>query len=140
MKRYTVNCPYCGAEAILKPSSMVFGIHTEDAKQQIYVCRNWPACDSYVFAHRKDGSPMGTLANKELRQKRIQTHKVFSAYQKATKMKKWAAYIWLEGKLGLTEKTMHIGLFSSEDCDRAITLLNEALTAYRRQQNGRSAA
>mgnify|MGYP002508141294 CR=1 FL=1 len=32
---------------------------------------NWPSCDAYVSAHRKDRRPMGTLANSELRHKRI---------------------------------------------------------------------
>lgn len=139
MKRYTVNCPYCGAEAILKPAFKVFGSHANDVRQHIYVCSNWPACDAYVFAHQHDASAMGTLANKELRQKRIQAHKALAAYQKATKMQKWAAYIWLEGKLDLTEDSMHIGLFSSADCDRAIDLLNKELDSFKLSIPGRAA-
>lgn len=83
---------------------------------------------------------MGTLANKELRQKRIQAHNALAAYQRATQMQKWAAYIWLEGKMGLTEESMHIGLFSPAECDRAIALLNKELDSYKRSLNGRTAA
>ena len=140
MKRYTVICPYCGSEAVLKLANKLLGSHAGHAGQQLYVCANWPACDAYVFAHRHDTSPMGTLANKELRQKRIQTHNALAAYQRATQMQKWAAYIWLEGKMGLTEESMHIGLFSSADCDRAIALLNKELDSYKRNHNRRTAA
>lgn len=33
-----------------------------------------PACDAYVSAHRNSHLPMGTLADKSLRQKRRQAH------------------------------------------------------------------
>ena len=76
MKRKTIHCPYCGAKATLHPSRYVYG----DANKNngfVYACDRYPRCDSYVSAHQKSRLPMGTLANGDLRNKRIQAHKAF---------------------------------------------------------------
>lgn len=70
---------------------------------------------------------MGTLADRELRHKRILAHNALAELQKARHMEKWAAYLWLQGKLGLTEEQTHIGLFSGQMCDRVISLCRQAL-------------
>ena len=69
---------------------------------------------------------MGTMADGQLRHKRILAHKALTAYQKATHTEKWAAYIWLEGKLGLDQQHTHIGMFSSEECDNVISICKQA--------------
>lgn len=134
MKKYQIYCPYCGAQAILRPANFVHG-HSELSKgKHLYVCRNWPKCDSYVAAHEYDRTPMGTLANGDLRHKRIQAHKALEKYQKITKMDRWATYLWLEGKLGLDSRSTHIGLFSEATCVEVITLCNEAIRNYRKDR------
>lgn len=78
MKKAHITCPYCHAPAQLRPASSIYGIHTKDRAAKLYVCSRYPACDAYVQAHKATGLPMGTLANKELRQKRMQAHRTFN--------------------------------------------------------------
>ena len=114
MKKYQISCPYCGSPALCRPAAMVHGSSTLEKGRYLYVCSRFPECDSYVAAHKKDKSPMGTLAE----------------LQKARHMEKWAAYLWLQGKLGLGKDQTHIGLFSGQMCDRVISLCHQALETY----------
>lgn len=65
---------------------------------------------------------MGTLADGTLRHKRILAHRALESLRKERHMDKWAAYIWLQTRLGLTESQAHIGMFSQEMCDQVISL------------------
>ena len=129
-KRKQIRCPYCGAKATLRPSSAVYG---DAAKTDgyLYVCDRYPKCDSYVGAHKKTKLPMGTLANGDLRNKRIQAHKAFDWMWKSGLMTKWQAYKWMQGKLDLSDEQAHIAMFSEYMCDRLIAECNKA---YENQQ------
>lgn len=129
-KRKQIRCPYCGAKATLRPSSAVYG---DAAKTDgyLYVCDRYPKCDSYVGAHKKTKLPMGTLANGDLRNKRIQAHKAFDWMWKYGLMTKWQAYKWMQGKLDLSDEQAHIAMFSEYMCDRLIAECNKA---YANQQ------
>lgn len=124
MKKKTIRCPYCGANATLHPSSYVYG---ESAKHSgyLYVCDRYPHCDSYVGAHKDSKLPMGTLANGDLRNKRIQAHKSFDWMWKSGLMTKWQAYKWMQGKLALNEEQAHIAKFSEYMCDTLISECNK---------------
>ena len=126
MKKYQINCPYCGSPALCRPAGMVYGSSTLEKGRYLYVCSRWPECDAYVAAHKKDKSPMGTLANGNLRHKRILAHHALKELQASRHMEKWAAYLWLQGKLGLNEEQAHIGLFSEQMCDRMVSLCRQA--------------
>lgn len=70
-----VRCPYCGAIADLRPASEIYG--DESAAGELYVCRNFPSCESYVRACPGTKQPMGPLANGDLRHLRIVAHRSF---------------------------------------------------------------
>ena len=76
-KKNTIRCPYCGAEAKIRPATVVYGDATLNKNSYVYVCDRYPACDAYVAAHEESKQPMGTLANGELRNKRIRAHHAF---------------------------------------------------------------
>lgn len=122
MKKYNLICPYCGSPAICRPASTVYGADAIDRKSYLYVCSRWPACDAYVSAHKKDRKPMGTMADRRLRRKRILAHRALEKLRAERHMDKWAVYVWLQAKLGLDESQAHIGMFSEEMCERVITL------------------
>lgn len=130
MKKYQINCPYCGSPAHCRPASMVHGTSTLEKGRYLYVCSRWPECDAYVAAHKNDKSPMGTLANGNLRHKRILAHHALQELQRSRHMEKWAAYLWMQGKLGLSEEQAHIGLFSEQMCDRVVSLCHQTLESY----------
>jgi len=70
---------------------------------------------------------MGTLANGELRHKRILAHRALETYRAKTRMTKWGVYLWLQGKLGLDARCTHIAMFTEEQCDQLIKECNKAL-------------
>lgn len=140
MKNYQIQCPYCGANAVLKSAAKMFGKKAREPNRYLYVCANWPICNSYVMAHMGDLQPMGTMANAELRHKRIMAHKALQAYQKASLTTKWASYIWLEGKLGLDQQRTHIGMFSAEECDRVIALCRNEIAVFKKSRMGGAAS
>ena len=124
MKRLKIRCPYCGSLATKRPASYIYGKKCESNKF-VYVCDHYPKCDSYVAANEK-GLPMGMLANKKLRQKRIAAHKALDRIWKKGFMTKEQVYIWLQSKLGMTETQMHIANFGEYYCNRVIYECNKA--------------
>ena len=131
MKKYQINCPYCGAPAICRPANTVHGSNTWQKSSHLYICSHWPDCDSYVAAHKKNLQPMGSLANKSLRHKRIQAHQALEELRQNRHMEKWAVYIWLEMKLKLSPDEAHIAMFSEAMCDKLISICQESLQADR---------
>ena len=51
-KKPKIYCPYCGAEAKLRPASVVYKENTIDETAYLFVCDRYPKCVSYVNAHR----------------------------------------------------------------------------------------
>ena len=70
--------------------------------------------------------PMGTLANGDLRHKRILAHRALKKLQQDCHMEKWEVYIWLQAKLGLDAHQTHIGQFSEYMCEQVISLCQQA--------------
>jgi len=124
LKRNIVKC-HCGAHAALRPASVVHGGKAKG--EYLYVCSRYPACDSYVGIHRASLKPLGTLAGKELRGKRIEAHKVFNLLWESGLMKKWQAYKWMEAKFGLCGRQAHIAKFSEYMCDELISVCEQVL-------------
>lgn len=128
MKQKQLKCPYCGAMAFCRPASVVYGSSNRHNDSYLYICSRWPACNAYVGTHKRNRKPLGSLANSELRHKRILAHRTLADFQQQRHMKKWEAYIWLQAKLGLNESQTHIGMFSEYMCDQTISVCRQALT------------
>ena len=125
IKRLKIHCPYCGSLVTKRAASYVYG---KNAKPDtfLYVCDRYPACDSYVAAHTKSGLPMGTPANKTLRNKRIAAHKALDKIWENGYMTKEQVYIWLQAKLDMPANVMHIGKLNEYYCNRIIYECNRA--------------
>ena len=75
MKKKPIRCPYCGGTAVLRDASYVYG--GESGHKHLYVCQHYPECNAYVGVHEGTLIPLGTLADRELRNKRIRAHQTF---------------------------------------------------------------
>lgn len=73
-----IRCPYCGRTAVLRKSSAVY--KNRAIEEYLYVCSNYPACDSYVGVHKGTMIPKGSLANGALRHRRIVAHRYFDSH------------------------------------------------------------
>ena len=121
-----VICPYCGAKAILREDKYVYG--DKGKGEWLYVCSNYPTCDAYVSTHKGTKIPKGSLANGDLRNKRIKTHRIFDRIWKAGIMTKKQAYRWMEYFMGLKRNDGHIGFFSDYRCDILMDKAKEILS------------
>ena len=112
------RCPYCGAVSQLRSAE---GIYIDNSKNvMLYVCRNYPSCDSYVRVHPGTTIPMGTLANRKVRALRAEAHKYFNQIYLRGIMSREDAYEWLSHMLGLPIKDTHIGQMGEYYCQKVI--------------------
>ncbi len=117
-RQQIVRCPYCGAIADLRPSSEIYG--DESAVGELYVCRNYPSCKSYVRACPGTKQPMGQLANGDLRHLRIVAHRSFDQIWKTGVMSRQQAYRWMADFFSIPLRDAHIGQFNEYRCEQLI--------------------
>jgi len=114
------KCPYCGRKAKLVDGSY-FHPNTKYIDKNYFVC---PGCDAHVGCHRGTSIPLGTLANAELRKKRILLHQTFDLSWKYSKaLTRRQSYISLSIKLNIPLAKCHIALFDLDMCDKAMEAL-----------------
>lgn len=112
------RCPYCGSIAILRSAEGIYRSHS--AGKMLYVCKKYPACDSYVRVHPGTSIPMGTLANKKLRELRQEAHRCFDRLYLEGLMTKDEAYLWLAEIVSAPLAQAHIGYLGEYYCRRVI--------------------
>lgn len=115
-------CPYCYQKPVFIDSSAVY----PEGKSygMIYYC---DACQAWVGTHKKDNTPLGRLANKELRALKREAHMYFDkiweplvtpSFTKGT-ARTWA-YDWLSEVMGTPRNETHIGMFDEDQCRNVI--------------------
>lgn len=122
MKQTRIHCPYCGSLATLRPASVIHGLSDISAGTYLYVCRRWPACDAYVTADRRTKQPLGTLANGDLRHKRILAHHALHSVQAQLGMNRDQSYRWLQTQMGLPGDQVHIAKCGDYRCEQIIRI------------------
>ena len=116
-----ILCPYCSKPAEFVDSAEIYHGRSYG---MLYLCR---PCDAYVGCH-PDGSPLGVLANKELRTWRKNAHACFDHFWKNEKpMSRSDAYTWLAEQMGIESKDGHIGMFNVDQCRKVIEVCNRAV-------------
>ena len=115
-----VICPYCGENAILVSSRVVYRHYYG----MIWIC---PPCESWIGVHKnsKSHKPIGRLANKELRDLKKMAHAEFDLLWKNGTMSRKEAYVYLQEIMNLPPYEAHIGRFTAEQCKRLIKLLKK---------------
>jgi hypothetical protein len=114
-----VVCPYCDQHAALVLGSSVYPHRADLNKLRFYICR---PCDAWVGCHGSGVTPLGRLANAELRRAKMAAHAAFDPLWKRRTMKRSAAYKWLADSLAIDPKDCHIGMFDVQTCERVVEL------------------
>ena len=106
-----------------------------------YVCSGYPECNAYVSANQKNNRPLGTMADGELRNLRIQAHRALREIWTQGYMTKNSTYHWLSGKLALSGEGNTCCHVCTYRCMETIRLANELLEERKemekREQKGK---
>lgn len=102
-------CPYCNKEAFWCDNVVVYGKRYGKS----YMCYYCAPCDAYVGCHNNTREPLGTMANKELRNQRMKCHKVVDALWKPNKNQRKNVYRRLAHWFG---RPIHIGESDMDQC------------------------
>lgn len=115
-------CPYCGNESILQDRSAIDS--SAPAGRKIYACRQFPACDSYVGAAPGSDEPLGTLANKALRNLRRSVHSAIDPlWQGKVEVSRTTVYAAISKVLGVAD--FHVGLADESMCRGVLAQMGE---------------
>lgn len=116
-----MRCPYCGGRALLRPSIYINNFRYKNNK--VWVCENYPRCNTYVSCHPNSDVPEGTLAREDLRRLRVKTHRSFDRLWKNNpNLTRRKAYEWLSEQLNIDLRFCHIGMFDYKTCRKVIDL------------------
>ncbi len=85
--------------------------------------------------HPGTDTPLGTLANEELRRYRKAAHYWFDQiWKKPLRITtRYKAYGWLAEQLKLPRESTHIGMFEKERCEKTIRLSQERIEKYKKR-------
>ncbi len=123
MEKPTI-CRYCGSPVVYTSNAEIYG--REYGEGRCYLCRN---CRAFVGVHPGTDTPLGTLANEELRRYRKAAHfwfdKIWKSPTRITTRDK--AYKWLSKELGLPKEETHIGMFEKEQCEKVMEISQKKL-------------
>ena len=103
MEKPTI-CRYCGSTVVYTSNAEIYG--KEYGTGKCYLCRN---CRAFVGVHPGTDTPLGTLANAELREWRKEAHFWFDRiWKKPTRITtRYNAYGYLARKMGLPREDTH---------------------------------
>ena len=114
-----MNCPYCNKKAEYIDSKHYYS--NSKSYGMMYLCR---PCDAYVGTHKNSGKPLGTMANKELRELRKKCHAMFDPIWKSGMTRK-EAYKLLEENTGVK----HIAWTTVNECKSILAWIQETTNA-----------
>ena len=107
-----MKCPYCKKEAQWVDNSVIYGKRYGKS----YMCWYCP-CGAYVGCHNNTRTPLGTMANKELRNWRIKAHSVIDPLWKSKQYTRREVYQRLSDAFG---KRVHIAEADIQECKEII--------------------
>ncbi len=121
-----MKCPFCQKEAVWCENKEIYGKNYGKS----YMCWLCKPCDAYVGCHCNTQRPLGTMANKELREWRMKAHAAFDPlwqkYPKNRKGRRGQEYEWLAKKMKVKE--IHIGESNIETCKKIIEICSNLKT------------
>lgn len=116
-------CPYCGKHSEYVDSQIVYGV----SHGMIYICR---PCNAYVGVHKGTDRAKGRLADKGLRNQKIEAHKYFDLIWKDKIMSRPSAYKMLAKQLNIPVQYTHIGMFGLKTCKSVVSIAKNILKSH----------
>jgi len=116
-----INCPYCGGRAELATGAKIYPHRPDLARLNYYLCS---PCDAWVGCHRGTITPLGRLADAQLRTWKVWAHEIFDRMvrRKFGRDARSAGYAWLAEQLGINPTDCHVAMFDVATCQRVIAM------------------
>lgn len=114
-----MRCAYCGKTAELVGGLTIYPARWDLRDKNFYRC---VPCGAYVGCHGLSKTPLGRLANAELRKAKSEAHLHFDKVWKSGIKTRSEAYAWLAIQLNIPKEDCHIGYFDVDTCKRVVTL------------------
>lgn len=118
-----ILCPYCGAAAKCVTGADIYPHRPDLASKRFFACM---PCKAWVGCH-PSGTPLGRLANSELRAEKQAVHAVFDPLWKHGRMSRSRAYRLLADAMGINRDECHIGMFDVAQCLEACRIVRGKL-------------
>ena len=115
------KCPYCGNRSELVTGAVIYPHRPDLFSKWFYQCA---PCNAYVGCHQTGNgkSPLGRLANAELRKAKSDAHAAFDPLWRSGNMSRHQAYKFLAREMGIPPSSAHIGLFDVAQCKRVVNI------------------
>lgn len=117
-----MNCSYCNQPAAFVDNAVIYG-RSYGRSHHAWYCRT---CDAYVGVHENDPKrPLGTMANRELREWRKKAHAAIDPIWKERRMRRGQVYEWLKNYF---RHDVHIGKSDVQQCAMIIAAAEKLKT------------
>jgi len=110
-------CRYCSKSAELVTGKTLYPTRKDLFTLNFWVCYR---CDARVGTHPGTITPLGHLADAELRRWRAKAHLFFDPVWKNSRWSRGRAYTWLAKELGITKHRCHIANFDAARCEKVV--------------------
>lgn len=146
-----ICCRYCGAAAELVAGDVAYPARFDLAHVKVWRCQR---CDALVGCHKEgapvrapDGSitvsdgtiPLGSLANKELREARKEAHRMFDPlWRDSKRMKRTEAYRWMADQLGIELEDAHVARLEFEQCVKLMHAIENLTRSWKKRASATS--
>ena len=119
------KCPDCSGEVKIVNNSEIYGREYGN-HPWVYLCSG---CRSYVGIHSGTVVPLGTLADRETREARKSAKNIFFLWvnEENHRSRLSECYQKLAKEMNIPESKCHFGMFNSEQCNQAQSIILELL-------------
>jgi len=122
-------CPKCNQESELVTGLEIYPRRPDLYSKKFFRCSTHT--DMYVGTHVKTGEPLGILADAEHRFLKMKCHAEFDKHwleagsDRGRRQLRLRCYSKLAGEMGLTVDKTHFGMFTKEQCSKALGLIQK---------------
>lgn len=119
-----IQCPYCQQPARLTNGDEIYPHRADLGHKNFWKCT---PCDAYVGCHDGTTTPLGRLADAELRKAKLAAHNAFDPIWRKfngnrRRSARSDAYAWLSNALGIPPHETHIGMMDLAQCAKVVEL------------------
>ena len=113
------QCRYCNGEVSYENNSELYG-RSYGKWPYIYMCLR---CKASVGTHPNSDTPLGTLADRTLKDWRMKSKDIFFKRTRELKMSRNRAYTYLQELMNQSPNEAHFGIYEVEDCAKIVRII-----------------